>query len=106
MDESAQAPRPNRVVKGLIHSAACRSINSSGNRASQGLTSVRNKPAGSAGLNDKDLPACGVDPDAEAGQIAIPEDGILVGNAQGIHGTFGESELASLRYASPALRYP
>ena len=51
--------------------------------------------ARAAALHDKDLAPGRIDPDPEAGQFAVPEDGILCFDGQPVDGSFGECELGS-----------
>ena len=56
---------------------------------------------GSAGLDDVDLASVALDADAEAGEIAVPVDGVLAGDRQGGDAAGGEAEGASLRHGDP-----
>ena len=56
---------------------------------------------GSPGLDDVNLAAVALDADAEAGEIAVPVDGVLAGDRQGGDAAGGEAEGASLRHGDP-----
>lgn len=43
-----------------------------------------------AGLDDVELAAVGIDADAEAGEVAIPEDGVLAVDRETVHDSLGE----------------
>ena len=59
------------------------------------------------GLDDVELAPGGVDPYPEAGEVAVPEDGILVLGLQPFHNPFGQSERTPLRHRfSPGLDRP
>ena len=45
-----------------------------------------------ARLNDEDLPARGVDPDAETGETAVPDYSVLVRGPQFIHRALGQAD--------------
>ena len=59
------------------------------------------RAAEGAGLDDEDLLARGVDADAESGKVAIPEDGILAIDGEGVDGTFGQGSVLALRHVGP-----
>ena len=57
------------------------------------------------GLDDVELAPGGVDPHAEAGEVAVPEDRILVVGLQPFHDPLGQSERTPLRHRlSPGKR--
>ena len=56
---------------------------------------------GTPGLDDVDLAAVALDAHAEAGEIAVPVDGVLAGDRQGGDAAGGEAEGASLRHGDP-----
>ena len=58
---------------------------------------------GSAGLDDVDLASVALDADAEAGEIAVPVDGVFAGGRQGGDAAGGEAEAASLGHDDPRL---
>ena len=54
------------------------------------------KASGSLGLYDIDLVAGGVDPHVEAGQVAVPEDRVVVGDSESVHFPLCQSKRAAL----------
>ena len=62
----------------------------------------------SAGLDDVELAPGGVDPHAEAGQVAVPEDRVLALGLQPLHNPLGQLEGASLghrRFPDPEISH-
>ena len=55
-------------------------------------------PSRAAALDDIYLAPGRVDPNAEAGEFAIPEDRVLTLDGQPVDGSFGECELGSSRH--------
>ena len=51
-----------------------------------------------AGLDDEDLLAGGVDPDAEPEQVAVPEDGVLAIDGETVDDALGEGVILALRH--------
>ena len=60
------------------------------------------EPGRPSGLDHVDLAAAGVDAHAEAGEVAVPEDGILLLDAKRVDGALGDSEFASPRHGAPS----
>ena len=56
------------------------------------------RAAEGAGLDDEDLLARGVDPDAEAEQVAVPEDGVLAIDRETVNDALGEGADLALRH--------
>ena len=56
------------------------------------------RTADGAGLDDEDLLAGGVDPDAEAEQVAVPEDGVLATDGETVDDALGEGVILALRH--------
>ena len=56
---------------------------------------------GSPGLDDVDLAAVALDADAEAGEVAVPINGVLAGDRKGRDAAGGEAEGAFLRHDGP-----
>ena len=48
------------------------------------------RPVRAARLHDEDLSARGMDPEAEALEVAVPEHGVLAGDGEGVDGALGE----------------
>ena len=61
------------------------------------------RAAEGAGLDDEDLLARGVDADAEAGKVAVPEDGVLAVDREAVHGTLGEGAVLAFRHGAVLL---
>ena len=57
-------------------------------------------------LDDIGLAAGGVDPHTEAGQVAVPEDGILAVDRQSVDDALAQSECASPRHSLARLGSP
>ena len=61
---------------------------------------------GTPGLDDVDLAAVALDAHAEAGEVAVPVDGVPAGHRQGGDAAGGEAEGASFRHRVPQRRAP
>ena len=70
------------------------------------------RAAEGTGLDDEDLLAGWVDADAEAGKVAVPEDGVLAVDREAVHGTLGEGAVLAFRQGAvllgggPGPRFP
>ena len=58
------------------------------------------------GLDHIDLAPCSMDPDSEAGEVPVPEDGILVGDRQPVDAAPGQFDRASPRHGLPSFQNP
>ena len=60
------------------------------------------RPAGAARLDDVFLQARGIDPDAEAGEVPVPEYGVAMLDGQRVDGAFGDNPFLASRHGVPA----